>query len=176
MILISQPDSSLAVVEVVAYEFATRRTGATIGSSHCCVGGHEWKSQLSASVSTVLAPKGNRGTLQRGVHGLLTYARENSFEDVVHGFCQTIKKGHKQVEVRQHWTVFEPEFVESLDPRDAWRGLRGIGTVESERRIVMKRHKEKPARCGVKTKRLKTSWSEEYLLRVFTSKSDAIAV
>lgn len=83
----------------------------------------------------VLALKGNQGTLHHDVQDLLAYAQEIDFKDVAHAYHQTVDKGHGRLEVRQYWTISEPEFINFVDPKGKWAGLQSIGKVEARRTI-----------------------------------------
>jgi predicted transposase YbfD/YdcC len=183
----------------------------------------------------VLALKGNQGTLHQEVQDLFIYAQEIGYKDVAHDFHRTVDKGHGRLEIRRHWTISEPEFLDYLDPKREWAGLQSIGMIEGERwvgdavshetryyisslsgnavefgqavrshwgiencvhwvldiafreddcrirkgngpqNLAVLRHialnllrQEKSAKCGIKTKRLKAGWSEDYLWKVLT--------
>jgi predicted transposase YbfD/YdcC len=83
----------------------------------------------------VLALKGNQGTLHRDVQELFAGAQEIDFQDITHDFHQTVNKGHGRIEIRRHWTIYEPEIISYLDPNGKWKGLRSIGMVQAERRV-----------------------------------------
>ena len=83
----------------------------------------------------VLAVKGNQATLHQEIQDLFVYAQEIGFRDVAYDFHQTVNGGHGRIEVRRHWTISEPDFLEYLNPKGVWAGLQSIGMVEAERRI-----------------------------------------
>ena len=44
-------------------------------------------------------------------------------------------KGHGRLEIREYWTISDPDILKYLDPENRWKGLQGIGMVRAERRI-----------------------------------------
>lgn len=83
----------------------------------------------------VLALKGNQGKLHQDVQDLLAYAQEIDFKDVAHDYHQTVNKDHGRLELRQYWTISDPEFTTFADPKGKWVGLQSIGKVEARRTI-----------------------------------------
>jgi predicted transposase YbfD/YdcC len=83
----------------------------------------------------VLAVKGNQATLHQEIQDLFVYAQEIGFRDVAYDSHQMVNGGHGRIEVRRHWTISEPDFLDYLNPKGVWAGLKSIGMVEAERRI-----------------------------------------
>ena len=53
-----------------------------------------------------------------------------------------VEKGHGRLEIREYWTLSDPEILAYLDPERKWKGLRGTGVVRAERRMEHKSTKE----------------------------------
>jgi predicted transposase YbfD/YdcC len=90
----------------------------------------------------VLALKGNQGTLHEAVATAFTEARAEDFRDLPHGYTRTVDGGHGRIELRQYWTVADPELLAYLNPGGEWAGLRSVGMVERERRTEAKTTRE----------------------------------
>jgi predicted transposase YbfD/YdcC len=90
----------------------------------------------------VLAVKQNQGQLFEDVKDLFAGCQEEKFVHVPHDYTKTVEKGHGRIEIRECWTLAEPEFLAYLRHRDAWPKLRAVAMVRAERRIGMKRSRE----------------------------------
>lgn len=86
----------------------------------------------SQGADYVLALKGNQGNLREYVEDYFTTARVNDFHGVPHDYHETIDGGHGRVEIRRHWSI---ESFRDFPGKAAWKDLRSIGLVESERHI-----------------------------------------
>jgi predicted transposase YbfD/YdcC len=83
----------------------------------------------------VLSLKGNQGTLHREVQELFAHAEATQFKGVASDFHETVTKDHGRLEVRRHWVITEGEYLEYLNTKERWGGLRSIGMVEAERQV-----------------------------------------
>jgi predicted transposase YbfD/YdcC len=90
----------------------------------------------------VLALKNNHGTLRKGVEQTFARVLAGELPQIQPHFSETGEKGHGRIEVRRHWMIDDPEIIAHLNPKGAWKGLRSIGMVQSERTIGQKVTKE----------------------------------
>jgi predicted transposase YbfD/YdcC len=81
----------------------------------------------------ILSLKGNQGNLHEDVEQVFTWARQQQFKDIPHEFYQTITPGHGRIDIRRHWLL---DGVEHLIKAERWAGLKRVGLVEAERRIL----------------------------------------
>lgn len=90
----------------------------------------------------VLALKDNQPTLQEAVAVLFAEGQRTGFVAGHHDTRRTVEKGHGRIEVRQVWTVNDPDLIAYLDPGGAWPQLRSVGMVAAERRIGAQHSRE----------------------------------
>jgi len=83
----------------------------------------------------VLALKENQGRLHTDVSRLFRYAQGHNFRDVAHDHHRTVNKGHGRIEIRDCWTIDDPDYLRYLRDRKQWKELRAIVMVVAERRI-----------------------------------------
>ena len=81
----------------------------------------------------ILALKGNQGNLHEEVEQMFEWDRQQQFQDIPHEYYQSLDKGHGRIEIRRHWLLAS---VEHLIDAHRWKGLKQVGMIESERRIV----------------------------------------
>ena len=82
-----------------------------------------------------LALKDNQGTMYDEVKATFALAEKDGFAGVQGESVRSVEKGHGRIEIREYWTISDPDILAYLDPEQKWQGLRGIGMVRAERRI-----------------------------------------
>jgi predicted transposase YbfD/YdcC len=74
--------------------------------------------------------------LQEDVQELFAYAAETDFQDT--DYAKTVNKGHGRIEIRECWTLTDPNYLGYIGHLDEWVGCRSIAMIKSERRIGTK--------------------------------------
>jgi predicted transposase YbfD/YdcC len=82
-----------------------------------------------------LALKDNHGNLYEEVKATFALAEQEAFREVQAESDRRVEKGHGRLEVREYWTIRDPEILDYLDPQHKWKGWQAIGMVRAERRI-----------------------------------------
>ncbi len=83
----------------------------------------------------VLALKNNHSTLRKAVEQIFAPVLANELPQIQPHFYDTVEKGHGRIEVRRYWMIDDEEIIVQINPKGAWKGLRSIGMVQSERTI-----------------------------------------
>lgn len=83
----------------------------------------------------LLALKKNQKGLAEDVQTLYEWAHSIGFADLQHAHARTVSKGHGRVEIRECWTISDPQFVGDLRQGRKWKGLRSVAQIRAERRI-----------------------------------------
>jgi len=89
-----------------------------------------------------LALKENQGNLYEEVKATFALAEQEAFAGLQWESDRSVEKGHGRLEIRDYWTIGDPEILEYLDAEKRWKGLRGIGMVRAERRMDQEITKE----------------------------------
>jgi predicted transposase YbfD/YdcC len=83
----------------------------------------------------LLALKKNQKGLAEDVQTLFEWAQSIQFADLQHDHARTVSKGHGRLEIRECWTIADPQFIGDLRQGRKWKGLRSVVQVRAERRI-----------------------------------------
>jgi predicted transposase YbfD/YdcC len=90
---------------------------------------------LDRQADYLLALKKNQKGLAEDVQTLYEWAHSIGFGDLKHDHARTVSKGHGRVEIRECWTISDPQFVGDLRQGRKWKGLRSVAQIRAERRI-----------------------------------------
>lgn len=83
----------------------------------------------------LLALKKNQKGLAEDVQTLYDWAHSIQFAELQHDHARTVSKAHGRIEIRECWTIFDPQFVGDLRQGRKWKGLRSVAQVRAERRM-----------------------------------------
>lgn len=89
----------------------------------------------------LLAVKENQGQLHEDLQDLFTGYLAANFDRVPHDYCKTVDK-HGRLEIRECWTVSDPDSLEFVRRRGNWPNLRTLVMVREERELEGKHSRE----------------------------------
>lgn len=87
----------------------------------------------------ILAVKENQGKLHADLKDLFAGCLSENFKQVPHGYHRTVNKRHGRIEIRECWTLSDPEYLDYVRQRQNWSGLQTVILVRAERRVKGKR-------------------------------------
>lgn len=90
---------------------------------------------LDRQADYLLALKKNQKGLVEDVQTLYEWAQSIGFADLQHDHARTVSKGHGRIEIRECWTISDPQFLGDLRQGRKWKGLRSVAQIRAERRI-----------------------------------------
>lgn len=87
----------------------------------------------------ILSLKGNQGLFHDDIQAFLMDAFATGFREVAHTYSERTDGDHGRIEIRRVWATEELAWLQG---REAWRGLRSLVLVESERIVGEKSSRE----------------------------------
>ena len=91
------------------------------------------KAIIDGGADYLLSVKENQGHLYQDISWLFEYDQKNKFKDTSYDYAKTVNKGHGRIEIRECWSISDPEYIQSLKGASKWKELRSIAMVTSTR-------------------------------------------
>jgi len=91
------------------------------------------KAIIDKGANYLLSVKENQGHLYQDISWLFEYDQKNKFKDASYDHEKTVNKGHGRIEIRECWSISDPEYIQSLKGASKWKGLRSIAMVTATR-------------------------------------------
>jgi len=91
------------------------------------------KAIIDKGANYLLSVKENQGHLYQDISWLFEYDQKNKFKDASYDHEKTVNKGHGRIEIREYWSISDPEYIQSLKGASKWKGLRSIAMVTATR-------------------------------------------
>jgi predicted transposase YbfD/YdcC len=91
------------------------------------------KTIVEKGADYVLSVKENQGQLYQDISWLFAYDQQNNFKYGSYDHAKTVNKGHGRIEVRECWSISDPEYLQMLKGAPKWKGLQSIAMVVSTR-------------------------------------------
>jgi predicted transposase YbfD/YdcC len=83
----------------------------------------------------VLALKGNQGNLCEDVQTLFADLENSNYRAYAYDYVKTVNKAHGRVEIRECWTISDPDTLRHLRGFENWKKLQTVSLIRSQRWI-----------------------------------------
>jgi len=83
----------------------------------------------------ILAVKENQGHLYEDIRDLFADNQQFNYEGIPHSYAKVVNKDHGRIEIRQCWTISDPEYLANIRDLIRWDGIQTLVMILSERRI-----------------------------------------
>lgn len=93
------------------------------------------KTILERGGEYILAVKENQGHLYEDLVDLFGDDRAYDFRDAPYQQAKQVSKDHGRLEIRQCWSISDPEYLAQIRNLDQWAGVQTLVMIVSERRI-----------------------------------------
>ena len=90
---------------------------------------------IACGADYILNVKENQGHLYEDIHDLFEDDRAYNFEGAPYSYAKTVDKDHGRIEIRQSWTISDPEYLANIRDLKQWEGVKTLAMTLSERRI-----------------------------------------
>lgn len=97
------------------------------------------KTIIEQGADYILAVKENQGHLYEDIRDLIEEDWKYNFEGAPYHYAKTVNKNHGRIEIRQCWSVSDPEYLANIRDLDRWKGVKSLVMILSERQIGEKR-------------------------------------
>ena len=91
------------------------------------------KTIVEKGADYVLSVKENQGQLYQDISWLFAYDQQNNFKYGSYDHAKTVNKGHGRIEVRECWSISDPQYLQMLKGAPKWKGLQSIAMAVSTR-------------------------------------------
>jgi len=90
---------------------------------------------INQGADYVLALKGNQGNLSEDVELLFDDLEEGDYKYYTYDYHKTVNKGHGRIEIRECWTISDPDILCHLRGYKNWEKLKTVSRIRSQRWI-----------------------------------------
>lgn len=97
------------------------------------------KTIIDQGADYILAVKENQGHLYEDIHDLFEDDWKYNFKGAPYRYAKTVNKDHGRIEIRQCWSISDPEYLANIRDLDRWKEVKSLVMILSERQIGEKR-------------------------------------